>query len=103
MEKRFYLKANYNKKKFYKGNPQIVVTDNNERILMSYDTPICLYDEHGHFIRLWDDYSSTTMRHIKEFIFQYHFMYGYNELGAVDIADKMCKKEWMKLPVTEWC
>lgn len=43
--------------------------------LYSYTTPVCtLYfcgNGNNYFVRLWDGYSVTTMRHINSFLMQY--------------------------------
>lgn len=66
-------------KSFY-GKAYIMV-DAAERTetLYSYDTPV-LCRKDGKFIRLWDDWSATTGRHIKEF-------------------SGLTKAEFMKLPM----
>ena len=48
-----------------------VVTEYNDRysILKSYDTDVAAIKD-GEFIRLWNGYSVTTMRHINEYIAQ---------------------------------
>lgn len=46
--------------------------------LKSYETIVCILSEDGYFIKLWDDYSVTTMRHINSFL--EHF--GYSKYGG---------------------
>lgn len=54
-------------KSFY-GKARIIEKDSGERILQSYNTEVCKSTPGGEFIRLWDGYSLTTMRHINAFI-----------------------------------
>lgn len=54
-------------KSFY-GKARIIEKDSGERILQSYDTEVCKITPGGEFVRLWDGYSLTTMRHINAFI-----------------------------------
>lgn len=54
-------KSFYGKARVYKNG--------NEITLVSYDTEVCKYNiKTGKFIRLWNGYSDTTMRHIKAFM-----------------------------------
>lgn len=54
-------KSFYGKARIYKNG--------NEVILISYDTEVCKYNIKTHkFIRLWNGYSATTMRHISAFM-----------------------------------
>ena len=55
------------RKSFY-GKARIIETSSGETLLQSYDTIVCKIDEDGNFIKLWYDYSATTMRHINNFI-----------------------------------
>lgn len=54
-------------KSFY-GKARIIEKDSGEIILQSYDTEVCKITPGGEFVRLWDGYSLTTMRHINAFI-----------------------------------
>lgn len=45
----------------------VLHTDNGEKILFSYGTPIIKYDQDGNLIRLYGGWSQTTGRHIKAF------------------------------------
>ena len=41
-------------------------------VLYSYDIPVCVYDSDKEvFTRLWDGYSTTTMRHVNSFLRHY--------------------------------
>ena len=53
--------------------------------LLSYDTTVCKI-VNGKFIRMWDDWSATTARHINSF----RVMHGLPTIS---------KAEWNKLPV----
>lgn len=67
-------------KSFY-GKAVVIIKDNDNRFLKSYDTIVCHIDENNNFIKDWNDYSATTMRHINSFREYYGF-------------PKMSKKEW---------
>lgn len=51
-------------------NGRCKVVETRSRIyLLSYSTLVCCWDRNTNkFIRLWDDYSATTMRHINSFM-----------------------------------
>lgn len=51
---------------FY-GKAYVVEEDDGTRTLFSYDTPVVRQTSEGDLIRLWDDYSLTTGRHIIAF------------------------------------
>jgi hypothetical protein len=53
--KSFYGKA----KVFSKGNVHV---------LKSYDTEVCAINAKGEFLRFWNGYSDTTMRHVNAFL-----------------------------------
>lgn len=59
---------------------------NGTKELFSYETKVAIITKGGNFIRLWDGYSQTTMKHINEFRKQ-------NNLPRLN------KKEWMSLEV----
>lgn len=65
-----------------------VVEWNGEKILVSYETPVCKIDAAGRFVRLWNGYSATTMRHVNSF----NRLFGINQGG---------KAWWNKQPVME--
>lgn len=46
----------------------VIEKDNGEKVLQSYNTEVCKITPGGEFVRLWDGYSLTTMRHINAFI-----------------------------------
>lgn len=78
------LKPIYNRQKSFYGKATVSHI-NGKIILTSYTTEVCSIDENGHFHRLWNGYSVTTMNHINEFRRQ-------NGLEALS------KKEWLTLP-----
>lgn len=53
-------------RKSYYGKASVVEW-NGENILVSYETAVCKIDRAGRFVRLWEGYSATTMRHINSF------------------------------------
>ena len=53
--------------KSYYGKAWIVRNDNGY-YLVSYCTAVCMIDNNGHFKRIWQGYSATTMRHINSFL-----------------------------------
>lgn len=55
-----------NRKSFY-GKAIVIEHDNGDIELQSYDTVVARI-RNGNFEKLWDGYSSTTMRHINSFI-----------------------------------
>lgn len=75
----YELKPTNGRKSFY-GKALVKETEN-EIILQSYETDVCKIDKNGHFIKLWNGYSVTTMNHINAF------------LSLFDIPF-MRKKEW---------
>lgn len=58
-------------------------------VLISYNTIVCEWNKVNGFVRYWDGYSATTMRHINEFRKQQ----GYPNIS---------KKTWEDLPVKKW-
>lgn len=71
-----------NQKSFY-GKAKVFILANGMSILKSYNTLILVKDG-KRFLKLWDDWSATTGRHI------------YSFCG-------ICKKEWDNMPCNEWC
>jgi hypothetical protein len=55
-------------------------------ILISYNTAVCMLDSAGRFVRLWNGYSATTMKHIGAFM----DCFKLRNIG---------KHEWLELPV----
>ena len=54
--------------------------------LYSYKTKVAILTKGGNFIRLWDGYSVTTMKHI-------------NEFRRMNGLETICKKNWEALEV----
>lgn len=57
----------YGRAKSFYGKANVIETDG-ETLLQSYDTIVCKIDKSGEFVRMWEGYSATTMRHINAFI-----------------------------------
>lgn len=77
----------YDRAKSFYGKAKVIEKDG-ETLLQSYDTTVCKIDKSGEFVRMWEGYSVTTMRHINAFI----EMFGIPGGG---------KKWWDALPVEE--
>lgn len=77
----------YDRAKSFYGKAKVIEKDG-ETLLQSYDTTVCKIDKSGEFVRMWEGYSATTMRHINAFI----EMFGISGGG---------KKWWDALPVEE--
>lgn len=58
------------RKSFY--GKAIVIEKNGNIVLKSYDTYVAVITPDGVFHRTWDDWSSTTGRHVKAFAYWYH-------------------------------
>lgn len=69
--------------KSYYGKAKVIYNDNGSVSLKSYDTIVCTIKD-GNFVKLWDGYSATTMKHINDF----RMMFNLPTLN---------KKEWDKL------
>lgn len=65
-----------------------IAEKNGVKDLYSYETRVARITKSGEFIRIWDGYSQTTMKHVNEF----RRMNGMNSLSA---------KEWKALPVNK--
>lgn len=63
---RMYDLAPTNRKSFY-GKAKVVVEDNGDKTLYSYNTPIIKRKKNGELVRLYDGYTQTTGTHIKAF------------------------------------
>lgn len=73
------LIPNDNHKSFY-GKAKVKIYSDNTKVLQSYNTDVAKIDANGNVIRLWDNWTATTGRHIKAFC-------GLN------------KKEYLELPL----
>lgn len=54
-------------KSFY-GKAKIIETENGEKVLQSYNTEVCKISSNCEFVRMWEGYSATTMRHVNSFL-----------------------------------
>ena len=52
--------------KSYYGKAQVIYNDDGSVSLKSYDTIVCMIKD-DNFVKLWDGYSATTMKHINDF------------------------------------
>lgn len=66
MERVYDLNCYDSRKSFY-GKAKVIERDG-EKLLQSYNTIVCKIDKDGNFVKLWDGYSYTTLRHINSFI-----------------------------------
>lgn len=66
------------------GNSAIIIPTEHGFILQSYYTEVCEVLSNGEFVKLWNGYSSTTMKHINAF--RHYF-------GMVALS----KREWIEL------
>lgn len=64
--KMYELIPNNGRKSFY-GKAKVVIDDNGNETLYSYDTPIIKRDASGNLTKLWNGWSGTTGAHIKAF------------------------------------
>ena len=64
--KMYELIPDNGRKSFY-GKAKVVVDDNGNETLYSYDTPIIKRDVNGKLTKLWNGWSNTTGTHIKAF------------------------------------
>lgn len=53
-------------------------------VLTSYKTEVCMIDNSGKFVKLWDGYSATTMKHINRFR-EIHGLAGINKRKWVEL------------------
>ena len=72
-------------KKSYYGKAKIVRTAD-EEYLQSYETLVAYINKRGEFVRLWDDWSVTTMKHV-------------NDVRMAHSLPTLSKKEWCALKV----
>ena len=59
--------SGYDRAKSFYGKAKVIEKDG-ETLLQSYDTIVCKIDKNGEFVRMWDGYSATTMRHVNSFL-----------------------------------
>lgn len=58
----------YDRAKSFYGKAKVIEKDNGEKVLQSYNTEVCKINNNGEFVRLWNGYSVTTMRHVNSFL-----------------------------------
>ena len=58
--KKFELPCMDHRKSFY-GKAYLIERDDGTKQLKSYNTIVCEIRQGGEFVRLWDDYSATTI------------------------------------------
>ena len=64
--KMYELIPDNGRKSFY-GKAKVVIDDNGNETLYSYNTPIIKRDTDGKLTKLWNGWSNTTGTHIKAF------------------------------------
>lgn len=64
------------------NNRATIREEGNTIILTSYYTDVCAIID-GHFVKLWDGYSATTMKHINTFCKHFGFK-GFNKRGWIE-------------------
>ena len=78
---RFYPNSNvrimelcpyYDSAQSFYGKAKVIEIEN-DVFLMSYDTIVACYNRSAKFAQVFDTYSATTLRHIKEFLKQSGF------------------------------
>lgn len=61
------LCPNDSHKSFY-GKAKVKIYSDNTKVLRSYNTDVAKIDANGNIIRLWGNWTATTGRHIKAFL-----------------------------------
>ena len=85
MPNEYELMPQYDARQSFYGKARVRVDDNGNKFLFSYNVPVMWWDaKHMNLHRLWDGWSSTTGRHVKEFSLQ---------CGCKAVT----KKEWGKM------
>ena len=94
----YYLEPMYiNQKSFYR---KARVSEFLGKVqLVSYETPVCTIDKG--VIHLNGLYSATTLRHIREFLYQFMGLYENNPAYASLISSNFAIKELRKLVVPD--
>lgn len=87
-ERIFQLSPNDSHKSFY-GKAWVKECANDEKLLQSYNTIVCMIDAQGNFKRLWHGWSATTQRHINAFL----AFYGLQNLSG--------KANWIEMPIAK--
>lgn len=82
---RYELMPNNGRKSFY-GKAIVIIDNDGNETLYSYDTPIITRKNNGELIRLWGGWSATTGRHIAAFC-------GLNKAAFVALPHKLTPVE----------
>lgn len=85
--KEYFLKPSAGTQKSFNNKALVKEENANTAILISYNTTVCKI-QNNKLVRLWNDYSATTLRHINAFCTAYNL-------------PTMTKKQWENLPVKE--
>ena len=64
------LTPQHDSRKSFSGKAHIIEEENGKRYLQSYATKVAVYDPATEKISVFQTHSATTLRHIKEFIYQ---------------------------------
>ena len=62
----YELKPTNGQKSFY-GKALVKRNDDGTEVLYSYGTPVIKRTADGELVKMWDDWSATTGRHVKAF------------------------------------
>lgn len=73
--KRMYDLPCYDSRKSFYGKATVIEEENGNFLLKSYDTIVGRIEK-GHFIKMWDGYSPTTMRHVNSFLIHFNLQGG---------------------------
>ena len=66
----------YDSRKSFYGKAKVIISEDNTIFLQSYNTLVCCINPDNTFNKLWDSYSTTTMRHINSFMKHYDIFAG---------------------------
>lgn len=69
--KEYYLKPSAGTQKSFNNKALVREENANTAVLISYNTTVCKI-QNNKLVRLWNDYSATTMRHINAFCIAYN-------------------------------
>ena len=97
--KSFELKPVYDRQKSFYKKAYVLVDEDGNWYLESYGTMVCGMTYQGEFERYWGGYSVTTMRHIKEFIYQWYDRNCWDVSAPTEYANAMNKKKWLSISV----
>ena len=79
-----YLNPRKDRRASFYNKAEYFTNDNGDTVLHSYGTPVCRVNADGslYFYPAWD-YSQTTLRHVKDFIYQFTD-YNFNSKGEIE-------------------